>query len=110
MWDMTSPARVEQFTAAAERFVEDVESSARAAEAGNLDARTLTWDGDARLRIHVRNARRYPNRYGVSLWKGKRESHRKIDLAVCAVGARMVRRIVLNANQKRKRSGVVRGY
>jgi hypothetical protein len=83
MWDMASPARSEAFTAAAERCVEDIE------------ARQLTHDGDARLR-HAHNARRYPNKWGVSLWKGHRESARKVDLAVCMVGARMVRRAVLN--------------
>jgi len=68
----------------------------------------LTNDGDGRLRRHAHNARRYPNRYGVSLWKGARGSARKIDLAVCAVGARMVRREVLNSGAKKKqRSGRV---
>lgn len=95
MWDMTSPARSAEFTTAAERCVADIES------------KQLTWDGDSRLRLHVHNARRYPNRYGVSLWKGHRESARKIDLAVCMVGARMVRRLVLNTAQEKKRSGVV---
>ncbi|MBP2341113.1 hypothetical protein JOF41_007367 [Saccharothrix coeruleofusca] len=84
MWDMTSPARVQEFTAAAERTVEEIEEH------------TLLHDGDKRMRQHVRNARRYPNRYGVSLWKGAKESPRKVDLAVCAVGARMLRRLVLN--------------
>jgi hypothetical protein len=35
------------------------------------------------------NARRRPNKYGVGIGKEHRESRRKIDLAVCAVGARM---------------------
>lgn len=94
LWDMTSSARVEEFTAAAERCADDIEQH------------TLTHDGDGRLRIHTHNARRYPNRYGVSLWKGHRESPRKIDLAVCMVGARMLRRSVLNT-QKPQRSGRV---
>jgi hypothetical protein len=84
MWDMTSPARVAEFTAAAERTVSEIEE------------RALVHDGDRRLRQHVRNAKRYPNRYGVSLWKGAKESSKKIDLAVCMVGAGMVRRLVLN--------------
>jgi hypothetical protein len=96
MWDMTAPARVEVFTDAAMRTTGDIE-----------DGR-LTWDGDARLRIHVHNARRFPNRYGVSLWKGHRESKRKIDLAVCMVGARMVRRqFLLSASDEKQRSGKV---
>lgn len=96
MWDMTSPQRSAEFTAAAERCASEIEAGA------------LTWDGDPRLRVHVHNARRYPNRYGVSLWKGHRESARKIDLAVCMVGARMARREVLNTvKPEKKRSGRV---
>jgi hypothetical protein len=41
------------------------------------------------------NARRAPNRYGVSLRKDNRESAKKIDLAVCAAGARMLWRLVV---------------
>jgi hypothetical protein len=98
MWDMTSPARSAEFTAAAERC------------AGEIERGELTHDGDGRLRRHVHNAKRYPNRYGVSLWKGHRESPRKIDLAVCMVGARMVRRVVLNGPQPKKRTGRAIGY
>lgn len=96
MWDMTSPQRTGQFTAAAERCAQEISEH------------ILLHEGDGRLRAHARNAKRYPNRYGVSLWKGHRESKRKIDLAVCMVGARMVRRMVLNdPDRKRKRTGKV---
>lgn len=96
MWDMTSPQRTAQFTAAAERCVVEIEEH------------TLIHEGDGRLRAHARNAKRYPNRYGVSLWKGHRESKKKVDLAVCMVGARMVRRLVLNnPSRKRRRTGKV---
>lgn len=91
MWDMTSSARTAEFTAAAERC------------AGEIERGELTHDGDHRLRLHVHNARRYPNRYGVSLWKGHRESPRKIDLAACMVGARMMRRAVLNTVPEKKK-------
>jgi hypothetical protein len=94
MWDMASPQRTAQFTAAAERCATEIEE------------RTLIHDGDGRLRAHARNAKRYPNKHGVSLWKGHRESQRKVDLAVCMVGARMVRRMALNnPERQRKRSG-----
>jgi hypothetical protein len=96
MWDMSSPERVRRFTAEAERCQVDIED-----EGGSL-----TWDGDGRLRAHVHNAKRYPNRYGVSLWKGHRESPRKVDLAVCMVGAGLARRDVLNkAKTVRERTG-----
>ena len=110
MWDMASPERTRLFTQAAERFVSELEESADAVREGRRTERQVTHDGHPALRQHLRNARRYPNRYGVSLWKGHRESPRKVDLAVCAVGARMLRRQVLNQGTKeRPRSGVVRG-
>lgn len=103
MWDMAASKRVAEFTDAAQRTSEDVEQSFHAVQAGR-DA-TITHDGDGRLKRHVHNARRYPNRFGVSVWKGHRESSRKIDLAVCMIGARMLRRKVLLS--ARQRNGVV---
>ncbi|MCK9921612.1 phage terminase family protein [Frankia sp. AgPm24] len=75
--------RGSEFTEAVERMHTDVRD------------RELTHDGDSRLARHVLNARRHPNRWGVSISKESRESPKKIDLAVCAAGARMVRRLVL---------------
>lgn len=79
-----------KFVAAAERFTEDVENG------------DLLHDGHPELARHVKNARRFPTRHGVSLMKDGPESPRKIDLAVCAVGARMVRTQVLNLATKRR--------
>lgn len=95
MWDMTSSTRTEEFTAAVERTLDDIQDGA------------FTHDGDGRMRIHVTNARRAPNRFGVSIAKASRHSKKKIDLAVCMVGSRMVRRLVLNARPKKKRTGQV---
>lgn len=78
-----------RFVAAAERFVEDVENG------------DLTHDGNPELARHVKNARRFPTQHGVSLMKDGPESPRKIDLAVCAVGARMLWVLVLNLASKR---------
>lgn len=95
-WDMRSQEHVRDFTGAAERCLAEME------------ARRFTHDGDLRLRQHVRNARRRPNRFGVSFGKEHRESARKVDLAVCAVGARMLRRLVQNKDTGTKtRSGRV---
>jgi len=60
----------------------------------------FTHDGDARLRRHVLNARRYPVAGHVSIAKDRADSKNKIDLAVCMVGARMARRRVLNSGKK----------
>lgn len=85
--------RVPEFTAATERTLADIRQ------------KTLSHDGDLRLRRHVLNARRAPNRYGVSIAKQGRDSPHKIDAAVCLIGARMVRRLVLASEkyQRRKR-------
>lgn len=111
MWDMSSAERTKAFTLAAERFVAELTGSAAAAIEGRPDDMVLTHDGHPALRQHLRNARRYPNRWGVSLWKGHRESPKKVDLAVCAVGARMLRHLVLNKGPgDTKKAGQVWGY
>lgn len=79
-----------KFVAAAEQFVEDMENG------------DLWHDGHPELARHVKNAKRFPTQHGVSLMKDGPESPRKIDLAVCAVGARMVRTLVLNLAGKRR--------
>lgn len=83
MWDMTSPVRTTQFVEAAQKTVEDFES---------LD---VTIDGHPALVAHLTNAQeREDEKNGITLGKESRYSSRKIDLAVCLVGARMLARIV----------------
>lgn len=98
-WDMRGHGK--DFTEAAGRHLVDIRSG------------QAPYDGDA-LERHVLNARRAPNKYGVSITKEGRESPRKIDLAVCWVGARMVRRIVLASpgwlKRARPRTGRVVGF
>ncbi len=95
-WDMRDPAHDRDFTLAAMRAVSEFEAG------------QVSHDGHQALRTHLRNARRRPNRHGVSLAKEHRESSRKIDLAVCLVGARMLRRMVLNKEAGvRQRTGRV---
>lgn len=62
--------------------------------------------GSPELREHVHNAKARPNKWGVSLAKVTRDSHKKIDLAVCMVGAVMGARLALNSGKVRLRSGV----
>ena len=83
--------RVPEFTAAVERAHADIRQ------------KTVSHDGDLRLRRHVLNARRAPNRYGVSIAKANRDSPHKIDLAVCLIGGRMVRRLVLASERYHRR-------
>lgn len=97
---LSSPGGAERnrlFTEAAMRTGRDIDEDA-----------ALTHDGDSMLRMHVHNARRRPNRWGVSLGKATRDSGKLVDLAVCMVGARMGRRLVLNTPTRgRVRSGRV---
>lgn len=101
-WDMRTKSR--EFTEACKRSDIDIQE------------KSLTHDGDSRLQRHVLNARRRPNRFGVSIGKEGRGSPKKIDLAVCAIGARMVRRLVLASpdwakrQKKRQRTGRVHGF
>jgi hypothetical protein len=106
MWDMTSPARHTQFVRAAERFIGELE---RKNDIEEFDP-AFRIDGHPALVNHIKNAKRYPvPKVGISLFKGERSGTKKIDLAVCAVGARMLRRIVLNIEKEEEpeRSGVV---
>lgn len=86
--------RNRQFTQAAMQTVEDIEEIGESA---------FTWDGDGLALAHFNNAKRRPNPWGVSLGKVTRGSKKHVDLAVCAVGARMGRRIVLNSGRVRVR-------
>jgi hypothetical protein len=84
-WDMRSHTM--DFTLGAEACLTDI------------GGRAFTHDGDSALHRHVVNARRRPNRWGVSIGKESRGSPKKIDLAVCAIGARMVRRMLLASDE-----------
>ncbi|MFP8944707.1 terminase [Streptomyces fenghuangensis] len=97
MWDMRDRRRQQVFTEAVDRFYRDV-----------LE-RQVTHDGHKVLRQHIANARRRTNAWGYTIGKEHRESARKVDLAVCAVGARMLRRMVLNSPAWTKRAARGKG-
>jgi hypothetical protein len=79
-WDMRTNESV--FTKAAELCQDEI-----------LEGK-FTHDGDPRLARHVANARERPNRYGTSVRKETPDSPKKIDGAVCVIGARHVRKLV----------------
>ncbi len=60
-------------------------------------------DNSVVLGQHIKNARRRTNRYGISFGKESRESSRKVDLAVCAVGARGARDRVASGTTEKSR-------
>ena len=72
--------------------------------AAEIEDRKFTHDGDPRLARHVGNARRDPNRYGVSIRKESPDSPLKGDGAVCVVGVRIVRQLVLATKAWKRRS------
>ncbi len=78
---------------------------ARAAEACHAEIidGLFTHDGDARTSRHVGNARRRPYQAWVSVGKESRDSPRKIDAAVCVIGARMVRQLVIAGGGARRK-------
>jgi hypothetical protein len=62
--------------------------------AEDLEAGTAPHHGGAALRRQMKNAKRREGKFGVTIGKENRSSARKVDLAVCFVGARMLWRIV----------------
>jgi hypothetical protein len=78
---------------------------ARAAEAcrEEIIGAEFTHDGHAATARHIGNAHRYPTRGMVSISKESPDSARKIDAAVCVIGARMVRRMLLGSKEYQKR-------
>lgn len=93
-WDMTSADRTKVFITAAEQAVEDFENLNDVEEF----APSITFCGHPVLVQHLKNAIQHydPRGWGTSLAKIQKDSPRKIDAAVCLVGARMLRRVVLN--------------
>lgn len=93
--------RNREFVAAAEQTAHDIDNEADA----------LTWDGNAVMRVHTHQAMQHRTPWGISLGKVTRDSGRLVDLAVCMVGARMLRRRVLNAGvSKKRRTGAAAGF
>lgn len=76
-WDMRT--RLQEWSNAVEKF----EALVRAKE--------IRHDGNTALAQHMANAKRRMNRYGYSIRKESRDSGRKIDIAVCAIGASLAR-------------------
>ena len=90
-WDMRS--HVGEFTTACEMVLSEIDSKPPA----------FTHDGDGALGRHVANARRRPNRWGVSIGKESPKSHNKIDACVAMIIARHARRLVLASKPYKER-------
>lgn len=81
-FDMLTPGAQALIVPAYEQLASDIESG------------LFRFVESYALRSHLVNARRRPGRYGVGIGKNARESRKKIDLAVCAAGSRMLWRMV----------------
>lgn len=107
MWDMTSPARHAEFVASCKNVQAKIENRDPITD----DYKPLfLHDGHPALKNHLKNARRAPvtlsnGRFGVSVRKQSRESVKKIDIAVCVIGAHMLGRYVLNVGLQPVRRG-----
>lgn len=88
-WDMRTKDYL--FTAATELVLDEIHD------------RVFTHDGSPMMARHVEHARRRNRRYGTIIGKESKNSSKKIDLAVCMIGARMVRRKVLSSKEWQKR-------
>lgn len=88
-WDMRS--HVAEFTSACEMVQKEIENG------------SFGHDGSGMLGRHVIQARRRPNRWGVSIAKEAPKSPRKIDGTVAMIIARHARRLVLGSRQWKER-------
>jgi hypothetical protein len=89
-FDMLKPSSQQMFQPAVSQLATDLEAGA-----------ALHHGGD-HLRRHMKNARRREGRYGMTIGKEHRSSARKVDLAVCAVGGRMMWRQIRLSQQQPK--------
>jgi len=102
-WDMRSHAY--EFAKAAEMVLQEIidgEFTTGTADGSASSARSF-----AAMGRHLGNCRRTWYRDALTVRKESPNSPLKIDAAVCLIGARMVRRMVLAAPPKKKRSGRV---
>lgn len=93
-WDMRG--RLAQLTAATERLVAAIADG------------SLKHDGGSLLRRHCLNAKRRPNRWGISFGKERKDSPKKVDAFASLQLADMARADLLAATtKKRQRTGNV---
>lgn len=81
-FDMLKPGPQQLFQPAVSQVRDDLENG------------RIPLVASKRLVQHMKNARQREARYGISIGKENRSSSRKIDLAVCLVGAQMLRRLI----------------
>lgn len=93
-WDMRSHKK--EFAVAAEQCCAEI------------DDKAFTHDGSSTLARHVANMERRPYQQWISVGKSSPKSPHKIDAGVCAIGARMVRRLLLSSKAWQDRNAPTR--
>ena len=101
VWDMRNPMHLKAFTEACERTLSDITDGLLF---HNCPPPSKAGMGVA-LRQHALNARRRPNKFGIGIGKEHRESRKKIDAAVCMIGARMMWHYWTGQTQKGRAAG-----
>jgi hypothetical protein len=101
VWDMRNPSHLKAFTEAAERTCSDISDGLLFHNCPQPNVGGL----GVMMRQHVLNARRRPNKFGVGIGKEHRESRKKIDAAVCMIGARMMFHFWSGQTPKGRRPG-----
>lgn len=91
IWDMSNPSNHSEFVDGLLKVEDEIYN------------RQIIHDGNADIRRHISNAKRAELRDGRhSIWKGEKNGPKKIDLAVCVIGALMLRGKYLNKSKGKK--------
>jgi bifunctional DNA-binding transcriptional regulator/antitoxin component of YhaV-PrlF toxin-antitoxin module len=94
-FDMATETNQKTFVEGAEQVAGEMDGQAADPESATVTFKKSQW-----LVEHLGNAKQAPGKHGISVRKDNRESRHKIDLAVCLIGARMLRRIYLLSIKK----------
>ncbi len=105
IWDMRVPQHLKAFTGSCERTASDLVDKRMFHNCPQPGVGGAGVGHGVRMRQHVLNARRRPNKFGVSIGKEHRESRKKIDAAVCMVGARMMWQYLTGQDRKGRAPG-----
>lgn len=87
-WDMRSPVNTKIFTQATERALGEIVDGTLFHNCPSPSSGATGFG--VMLRTHVINCRRRPGKFGISVGKEHKGSRKKIDGAVCMIGARMM--------------------
>lgn len=100
-FDMAKPTNQQIFVEGCDQVLGEIEGQADLPVAD----RPVRFADSQTLVTHLKNAKRAPGKFGVSIRKDNRESRHKIDLAVCLIGALTLRRVYQLQEKKKGTPG-----